>query len=89
MPGSPYYNLSELVSKWLSIVPESQIRYSSKHTADAIKGTALDNDGIMISFNVSSLYTNVPVDKAISWQQRDFTQVKLNVYQLIKRHLSS
>ena len=65
MPGSPYYKIAEKVTKWLSMVPESKINCSTKKTVDQLKDVTLDTDEVVISFDVSSLYTNVPVNEAI------------------------
>ena len=42
------------MSKCLAVIPESKIRCSAKHTADVIRNTVLDDDEIMISFDVTS-----------------------------------
>ena len=65
MPGTPYAALGTVVTKWLSVIPESQIRCSNKEVVDKIKQVTLEDDEIIISFDVTSLYTNVPVDEAI------------------------
>ena len=66
MPGSPYYKIAEKVTKWLSIVPELKINCSTKKTVDQqLKDVTLDPDEVVISFDVSSLYTNVPINEAI------------------------
>ena len=65
MPGSPYYKIAEKVTKWLSVIPESKINCSTKETVDQLKNVTLDPDEVVISFDVSSLYTNVPVNEAI------------------------
>ena len=65
MPGSPYYKIAEKVTKWLSVVPQAKINCSSKKTVDQLKTVNLDPEEIMISFDASSLYTNVPVNEAI------------------------
>ena len=65
MPGSPYDNLGTIVTQWLSVIPCSQIRCTNKDVADKIKEVRLEDDEVMVSFDVSSLYTNVPVDEAI------------------------
>ena len=54
MPGSPYYKLAEKVTKWL------------KKTVDQLKNVKLDPEEIMISFDMSSLYINVPVNETIN-----------------------
>ena len=49
----------------MSVIPEAQINCSSKHIADKSTTVEFDDDEVMISFDVSSLYTNVPVIEAI------------------------
>ena len=65
MPGSPYYKIAEKVTKWLAMVQESKINCSTKKTVDQLKDGTLDPDEVVISFDVSLLYTNVPVNEAI------------------------
>ena len=65
MPGSPYYNIATTVTKWLSVVPESKSNCTSKKIADQLKDIVLDEGEVLVSFDVVSLYTNVPVLEAI------------------------
>ena len=65
MPGSSYYKIGVQVAEWLKSVPECQINSSSKAIADSLKDIHLDADEELVSFDVSSLYTNVPVLEAI------------------------
>ena len=65
MPRSPYYKLAEKITKWLSVLPESKINCSSKQTVDNLRNISLDHDEAVISFDVTSLYTSVPVKEAI------------------------
>ena len=65
MPGSPYYNTAEMVTKWLSVVPESKSQCSSKKITNQLKNITLDEGEVLVSFDVVSLYTNVPVLEAI------------------------
>ena len=65
MPGSPYHNIAVKVTNWLSAIPESKNQCSSKKIADQLKDIALEEEEILISFDVVSLYTNVPVLEAI------------------------
>ncbi len=65
MPGSPYDNLGTMVTKWLSVIPESQINCTNKGVVDKIKNVTLSEDEVIVSFDVSSLYTNVPLEEAI------------------------
>ena len=65
MPGSPYFKLSEKITQWLSVIPESKINTSTKQVADSIKTIDLDQDEVVISLDVVSLYTNIAVKEAI------------------------
>jgi len=65
MPGSPYHKVAQQVADWLAIVPEAQINSSSKKVCDSISSVILDEEEVIVSFDVSSLYTNVPVQEAI------------------------
>ena len=66
MPGSPYYNIAETVTKWLSVVPESKSQCSSQKIANQLKDIELEDGEEQVSFDVVSLYTNVPVLEAIN-----------------------
>ena len=65
MPGSAYHKVALKVAEWLSVVPECNINSSTKSICDAVKTVELAEDEEVISFDVSSLYTNVPVMEAI------------------------
>ena len=65
MPGSAYHKIAVQVTQWLSVVDECQINSSTKSIADNLKSIQLDDDEVIISFDVASLYTNVPVGEAI------------------------
>ena len=65
MVGSSYYALSAQVAKWLSVLPESRINVSTEQIVKEIKNLKMAENEILISFDVSSLYTNVPVDESI------------------------
>ena len=65
MPGSSYFKIGEQVAEWLSKVPECKINCSSKAIADKLSEIKLGEDKELISFDVVSLYTNVPVNEAI------------------------
>ena len=65
MPGSAYHRVAEYVAKCLSVVPECKINASTKLISDKIKTVILENDEEIISFDVVSFYTNVPVREAI------------------------
>ena len=64
-PGSAYHNVAKQVAYWLSLVPECKINSSTETVNKLIKNTQLNDDECLISFDVTSLYTNVPVKEAI------------------------
>ena len=65
MPGSPYDRVGTVVTEWLSTIPSSQIRCTNKQVVGKIKDVVFEDDEVIMSFDVSSLNTNVPVDEAI------------------------
>ena len=65
MPDSPYHNIAKQVASWLSLVPECQIGCSTKDVADDLKNHYVNENECLTSFDVVSLYTNVPVREAI------------------------
>ena len=65
MPGSPYHKIALQVSDWLSVVDECNINSSTKEISDSLQNMQLPEDHVLISFDVTSLYTNVPVLEAI------------------------
>ena len=66
MPGSAYYRTAKQVADWLSVVKECQTNSSTKSISDSLKEIHMADDEELISFDVSSLYTNVPVQEAIN-----------------------
>ena len=67
MPGSAYHSIAQQVADWLEAVPECRINSSTKTISDKLKEIELADDEELISFDVSSLYTNVPVLESIQW----------------------
>ena len=65
MPGSPYYKVAQNVTEWLSVIPDSKINGSVKQTVDNLKNISLNHDEVVISFDGTSVYTNVPIKDAI------------------------
>ena len=65
MPGSAYYKVAEYIAKCLSVIPECKINASTKIICDSLKTMKLGDDEEIVSFDVVSLYTNVPVMEAI------------------------
>ena len=66
MPGSAYHKIANQVAKWLKVVEECNINTSTKLIAGSLENVHLEGDDEMVSFDVVSLYTNVPVKEAIS-----------------------
>ena len=66
MPGSAYHKVAEYVAKCLKNVPQCNINASSKEICDRLKDVVLEEDEEVISYDVVSLYTNVPVLEAIT-----------------------
>ena len=66
MPGSAYHKIALQVADWLSIVDECKINCSTKIIADSLNEINLADDEELVSFDVVSLYTNVPVSEAIN-----------------------
>ena len=52
MPGSPYHKITQKVTDWLSVVPESKINSSTQNTVDSLKRTTLKSDEAIILFDV-------------------------------------
>ena len=65
MPGTAYYNLGKWISNWLEKVPESRINTSSEDVSRDIKKITLNPDECLISFDVTQLYTYVPLEESI------------------------
>ena len=65
MPGSAYFKIASKVAYWLSHVPECRINSSTRTICDSLKNVKLEEDEELVSFDVISLYTNVPVKEAI------------------------
>ena len=67
MPGSAYYRIAKQVADWLSTVKECQINSSTQAISDELKNIPVENDEELVSFDICSLYTNVPVHEAIHY----------------------
>ena len=65
MPGSPYHNVAKQVAFWLSLVPQCNINCSTKDVSDELKNHVVNENECILSFDIVSLYTNVPVREAI------------------------
>ena len=67
MPGSVYHKIALQVADWLSVVEQCQINTSTKCISENLKNIQLDDDDEVVSFDISSLYTNVPVQEATAY----------------------
>ena len=65
MPGSAYHKIAKEVTSWLSVVEECNINSSTKQISDKLPNIQLNQNEELVSFDVKSLYTNVPVNEAI------------------------
>ena len=65
MPGSAYYNIGKYLCQFVSRIPECNINTNTKDICETLKEIELEDDEELISFDVSSLYTNVPVMESI------------------------
>ena len=65
MPGSCYYKVAVQVAEWLSVVDECKINSSTEQISNMIKSVRLEEYEELVSFDIVSLYTNVPVLEAI------------------------
>jgi hypothetical protein len=66
MPGSAYHRIAQQVAEWLESVPECKINSSTKEISNKLNSIQLSEDEELVSFDVSSLYTNVPVIESIN-----------------------
>ena len=65
LPGSCYEPLTNRMACLLEDLPEAQIETSSSDIKDTIASINLEDGEVMMSLDVKSLYTNVPVDESI------------------------
>ena len=66
LPGSCYEKLTNELSKLFEDLPEAQIECSTQKIKEEISKLSLEQDEILVSLDVRSLYTNVPVDESIA-----------------------
>ena len=65
MPGSAYHKVTVQVAECLAKVPECNINSSTQQVSETVSNILLEEGEELVSFDVSSLYTNVPVEEAI------------------------
>ena len=65
LPGSSYYNLNKILAKFFEKIEGANIETNSLDAREILEGTNLELNENLISLDVKSLYTNVPVKEAI------------------------
>ena len=65
VPGSSYENLNKFFSPFFGKLPGANIETNSQDARAALEATNLDEDELVGSLDVKSLYTNVTVEEAI------------------------
>ena len=65
IPDSNYENLNKFLSPFFEKLPGANIETDSKDARAALEATKLDEDELVVSLDLKSLYTNVPVEEAI------------------------
>ena len=65
--GSPTYNLAKFVTSIISPLAGTTSSFvkNSKHFTEMISEESVNRDEVMVSFDVKSLFTNVPVGEAL------------------------
>ena len=64
--GTATYHLSKYLAKLLSPFSESEHTIkNTKHFVEKIKKEHIPNGNLLVSFDVKSLFTNVPLDETI------------------------
>ena len=61
---SSYENLNKFLSPFFEKLPGANIETSSKYARATLEATKLDEDGLVVSLDVKSLYTKVPFEEA-------------------------
>ena len=63
--NSIYHKIASGMTKWLSVVPETQINLKTSDVVREIKVMRLNPEQKLVSFDIKSLYTNVPATEAL------------------------
>ena len=66
MPGSVYHKLSLEIAEWLKKLPGANIKRKVKDVQTTLSALHLEDDEDVVSLDVESLFTNVPVQETIS-----------------------
>ena len=64
-PGSSYENLNKMLATFFDNIDGANIETITKEARETIENIALDPDETIVSLDVKSLYTNVPLKEAI------------------------
>ena len=80
--GSPTYHLDKYLSGLLQphIGQTSSFVKDSKHFVDKLKDIVIGPQDILVSFDVVSLFTNVPLQQALSHLQEIFSEDIINLF---------
>ena len=65
LPGSSYYNLNKVLAKFFEKFEGANIETNSLDAREILESTNLEPNENLISLDVKSLYTNVPLEEAI------------------------
>ena len=65
LPGSSYYNLNKVLAKFFEKIEGANIETNSLDARKILESTNLEPNVNLISLDVKSLYTNVPLKEAI------------------------
>ena len=65
LPGSSYYNLNKVLSKFFEKIEGANIETNSLDAREILESTNLEPNENLISLDAKSLYTNVPLKEAI------------------------
>ena len=65
LPGSSYYNLNKVLAKFFENIEGANIETNSLDAREILDSTNLEPNESLISLDVKSLYTNVPLKEAI------------------------
>ena len=65
LPGSSYENLNKTFAKFFDNIDGAKIEINTKDARETIENNSLDTDETILSLDVKTLYTNIPLKEAI------------------------
>ena len=71
IPGSSYKNLNRFLTPFFQKLPCANIETNTKDARKALESLTLEDDEQIVSLDVKSLYTNVPVGESIEIALRE------------------